>query len=305
MVQATRQVQMMGTIITLEIEADQPEPILDELVNRLKIYEHRFSANDNSSELMAISKRAGIEPVVVHPELFELIEFGLHYSLVPQSRLNIAIGPLVQTWRIGFKDAKLPEPKEIVTALAKTNPQNIILDGFAHSVYLKEPGMAIDLGSLAKGYIADKLVAYLKEIGVSSAMVNLGGNVLTMGPMPKHDDQLWRIGVQDPAKSRGHYKQILKVRDKSVVTSGIYERSLTVHGRKYHHILDARTGYPVSTDLASLTVIADRSLDCELWTTRLFGQPAQIAIEMINQAPAIEGLVIDRSGKVSLSGGLA
>ncbi|ANK60861.1 FAD:protein FMN transferase [Loigolactobacillus backii] len=302
--QSTRQVHLMGTIITLQIEAKSPEPILDELVNRLKIYDHRFSANDPSSELMAITKQAGIEPVVVNPELYKLIEFGLHYSLVPQSRLNIAIGPLVQTWRIGFTDAKLPTPEEIVTALNKTNPLDIVLDGIAHSVFLKKPGMAIDLGSLAKGYIADMLVAYLKQIDVTSAMINLGGNVLTMGPMPTHADHFWRIGIQDPAKSRGHYKKVLQIRDQSVVTSGIYERQLVVNGKKYHHILDARTGYPVVTDLASLTIIADKSLDCELWTTRLFGQPSEISIATINQTPNIEGIVIDQAGKVFISAGL-
>ncbi|MFD0898402.1 FAD:protein FMN transferase [Loigolactobacillus binensis] len=302
--QATKQVQMMGTIITLEIEADAPAPILTELVKRLKIYEHRFSANDDSSELMAISRSAGIEPVVVNEELYKLIEFGLHYSLVPQSRLNIAIGPLVQTWRIGFKDAKLPTPEEIVAALALTNPLDIVLDGFTHSVFLKKAGMAIDLGSLAKGYIADMLMAYLKEINVKSAMINLGGNVLTMGPMPTRDDHFWRIGIQDPAKPRGNYKKVVRVRDQSVVTSGIYERKLVVNGKKYHHILDARTGYPVQTDLASLTIIADKSLDCELWTTRLFGQPSEISIATINQVPNVEAIVIDQAGKVFISAGL-
>lgn len=296
--QAMREVHMMGTIIRLQITAAAPEPLLDELVRRLKIYEHRFSANANDSELMAITHQAGIKPVVVNSELYELIKIGWRYSIAPDSNLNIAIGPLVQTWRIGFTDAKLPTPAEINAALVKTDPHQIILNDEQHSVYLQQAGMAIDLGSLAKGYIADLLIAYLRQQEVTSALVNLGGNVVTLGPMLQHDDQQWRIGIQDPVQPRGHYKTVVKVQNKSVVTSGIYERSLKVDGHTYHHILNGKTGYPLVTDLASLTIISDRSLDGELWTTRLFGQSQQMIMAKLAELPGIDGIVITKSGGV-------
>ncbi|MFC6171297.1 FAD:protein FMN transferase [Loigolactobacillus jiayinensis] len=298
MVQAVREVHMMGTIIRLQINAAVPEPLLDELVRRLKIYEHRFSANADDSELMAITHQAGLKPVVVNPELYELIKIGWHYSVAADSNLNIAIGPLVQTWRIGFTDAKLPKPEEINAALAKIDPHQIILDDAQQSVFLQQPGMAIDLGSLAKGYIADLLIAYLRQHDVTSALVNLGGNVVTMGPMLQHDDQMWRIGIQDPVQPRGHYKTVVRVRNQSVVTSGIYERSLQVGGHMYHHILDVRTGYPLKTDLASLSIISTKSVDGELWTTRLFGQSRQAIMQKLAELPGIDGIVIMKDGTV-------
>lgn len=298
MEQASREIHLMGTIIRLQITAATPEPLLDEMVRRLKLYEHRFSANADTSELMAVTHQAGIKPVAVAPELYDLIKIGYHYSVATDSKLNIAIGPLVQTWRIGFTDAKLPSPAEIKQALAKIDPHKILLDDAAHTVFLQEKGMALDLGALAKGYIADLLITYLKQQGVTSALVNLGGNVVTLGPMLQHTDHQWRIGIQDPQRPRGHYKTVVRVQNKSVVTSGIYERSLTVDQHTYHHILDPQTGYPLATDLASLTIISDRSLTGELWTTRLFGQPRQKIMAKLAELPEIEGIVITKTGEV-------
>lgn len=297
--QAARVVHLMGTVIKLQVVFSQPEPILTELVHRLKVYEHRFSANADDSELMAIAHQAGKHPVKVHPDLYQLIKIGQQQSCLPNSRLNIAIGPLVQTWRIGFTDAKLPQSAEIKAALTKTDPHAIILDDTAQTVYLKKAGMTLDLGSLAKGYIADLLITYLKRVGVTSALLNLGGNVYALGPMRQHQDQLWRIGIQDPAQPRGNYKTIVKVQNRSVVTSGIYERQLKVGGKIYHHILDPQTGYPMKTDVASITVISPRSLDGELWTTRLFGQSQAVILAKLRQLPSIEGIVINQDGTMA------
>ena len=120
-------------------------------------------------------------PVKVHPDLFELISLGLDHSLAPKSHLNISIGPLVQTWRIGFSDAKVANSEEIASALALIDPHFIKLDSVNSTVFLEKKGMKIDLGCLAKGYSADKVAIFLKENGVTSALINLGGNILTIG----------------------------------------------------------------------------------------------------------------------------
>ncbi len=215
-----------------------------------------------------------------------------------EDNLNIAIGPLVQTWRIGFNDAKVPTPAEIKTALALIDPANIRLDDAAHSVYLTKPGMAIDLGALAKGYFADLIRDYLGAQGVKTALINLGGNVVVMGPNAKHADGDWRVGLQDPVKPRGQFKLVLKLQNKSVVTSGIYERQLTADGHTYHHILDTRTGYPVDTDVVSLTIVSDSSLDGELWTTRLFGQPRNRIMAKVATMAGIDAIVITADGRL-------
>ena len=302
MKQAKRQIHLMGTVIDLTITHPTPDSVLDEVVCQLEMYEHRFSANDPTSELSEINKNAGIRPVQVHPELFELIQIGKKHSLAPNSNMNIAIGPLVQSWRIGFEDAKVLTDKEIKKILPIIDLDQVLLD--KNTVYLKMSGMAIDLGALAKGFIADRIIDYLKSVGTQSALINLGGNLVTMGPALQHPDRYWRIGIQNPIQTRGASQMILRVQDKSVVTSGIYERSLTKNGKTFHHILDSYTGYPVKTDTTSLTVVSDLSIDGEIWTTRLFGKSTEEIINTLNQQAMVEGIVINDKGEVFYSEGM-
>ena len=156
MVFTTHSERMMGTVITISISHDNSEELLQNCFSMLKLYENRFSANSDSSELMQINFNAGVKPVIVHKDLYELIALGKEHSLAENSNLNIAIGPLVQTWRIGFSDAKVPTKEEIENVLEIIDPKFIHLDEETCSVYLTKKGMKIDLGALAKGYIADK-----------------------------------------------------------------------------------------------------------------------------------------------------
>lgn len=300
--QKSRKIKLMGTRIDLTVRDPKAEQLLDELVALLDDYNQLFSANDPSSGLNEINQNAGIRAVEVDPELYELIKIGKKQGLAEDSLLNIAIGPLVKSWRIGFDDAKKPTDEKIKKELAKLDLDQVFLS--ENEVYLAKKGMAIDLGALAKGYIADRLIDYLKKAGAQSALINLGGNLVTMGPALNHADHNWRIGIQNPLKERGESQMILKLKDKSVVTSGIYERQLKKDGQTFHHILDPQTGYPVQSDLVSLTIISDLSLDGEIWTSRLFGQSKEQAIERIKELPGIEGIVIDREGKIDYSEGV-
>lgn len=303
--QKRRVIHLMGTVIDLLVQHETPDLVLDELAVRLKEYEHRFSANDPSSELMGVNKNAGIQPVSVHPDLYRLVEIGKYHSCSPSSNLNIAIGPLVQSWRIGFADAKVPTAADIQLLLKKTDPQNIVLNAAAQTVFLSEPGMLIDLGSLAKGFIADLLIDYLKSVGALSALINLGGNIVVLGPSPANKDHDWRIGIRRPGPSRNQSIVALKSFDQSVVTSGIYERSLVDDEQTYHHILDPHTGYPIETDVASLTIVSDKSIDGEIWTTRLFGKSSEEIMSSLNHLEGIDGLVITKQEKTLYSDTLA
>ena len=158
---SSRSERLMGTTITVSICHPQANELLARCFELLRSYEHRFSANDASSELMEVNHQAGIAPVQVHPDLFELIALGTLHSQAQNSHLNIAIGPLVQTWRIGFSDARRPQQGEIDQALAKIDPHQIQLDLENHTVFLMRPGMKIDLGALAKGYSADCIATFL------------------------------------------------------------------------------------------------------------------------------------------------
>ncbi|MDY2776495.1 MAG: FAD:protein FMN transferase [Streptococcus infantarius] len=302
--QLSHSIQMMGTTIDILIDSDTPKEHIAEVCRLLELYKNRFSANDADSELMVINDNSNITPVTVHPDLFDLIAIGKKHSLATPSNLNIAIGPLVKSWRIGFDDARVPSPQKIQKALALSKPENIILDATKQSVFLSQKGMKIDLGAIAKGYIADKVMDYLKSEKVSSAMINLGGNVLVYGDNPKQDNGIWRIGIQNPQLPRCNNIGVLAVKNQSVVTSGIYERRLKVGNKEYHHIFDQKTGYPINTEMASLTIVSDLSVDCEIWTTRLFGLPIMQALATIQAQPHIEGIVITKDNRLAMTNGL-
>ena len=300
---ASHSLRLMGASITLTIFHEDAQNLLLQSEQLLHLYKNRFSANDADSELMEINLQAGKKAVQVHPELFELIELGKKHSIAANSHLNIAIGPLVQTWRIGFSDAKLPSEEEIQRLLKITDPEEIVLNDSNREVYLSKEGMRIDLGALAKGYIADKLKEFLVEQGVQSGIIDLGGNILTIGENPTFH-RPWRIGIQNPALDRGEHVAVIEVSDASVVTSGIYERQLVVDGKTYHHIFDRTTGYPMETELVSITIVAEKSVDCEIWTTRLFGQNPYDIIEEIEQQPGLEAFVITKNQKMMYTSGI-
>lgn len=302
----------MGATITISLLPPsndvQVEYSTDQLLNGvfdlLHSYSQRFSANDANSELMQVNHAAGKRPIQVHPELFELIQIGKEQSLLPASHLNIAIGPLVQTWRIGFSDAHIPNNTEITHALSLTNPQLIELDPLSCTVFLAKEGMKLDLGCLAKGYIADKIAEYMKGQHVTSALINLGGNIKTIGTNVLAGKP-WRIGIQDPRQPRGTNLAVLPICNQSVVTSGTYERKLQVNEHTYHHILDRKTGYPVNTQLASLTIISDNSLDGEIWTTRLYGEKPNQLLARVEQEKGIEALIVTTDNRVYYSSGIS
>ena len=300
---ASHSLRLMGASITLTVFHENAQELLLQSEQLLHLYKNRFSANDADSELMEINLQAGKNTVRVHPDLFELIELGKKHSIAANSHLNIAIGPLVQTWRIGFSDAKLPSKEEIQRLLQITNPEDIILNRSKQEVYLSKVGMRIDLGALAKGYIADKLKGFLEGQGVQSGIINLGGNILTIGENPTYQ-RPWRIGIQNPILDRGEHVAVIAISDASVVTSGIYERQLVVDGKTYHHIFDRKTGYPMETEVASLTIVAKKSVDCEIWTTRLFGQNPYDIIEEIEQQPGLEAFVITKNQKMMYTSGI-
>nr|WP_225426576.1 FAD:protein FMN transferase [Companilactobacillus hulinensis] len=301
---ASRTLHLMGTIIPMWVESENPESLLDVAEAKLVDYERRFSANDDNSHLMHINQSAGVQPIKVEDDLFELIKIGKEQSLIRNSALNIAIGPLIQEWRIGFDDAKFPSQSRIDELLQVIDPADIVLDETNQTVFLKHKQMSIDLGAIAKGYFADKIINYFKGEGAKAAFISLGGNVLTFGDEPEHTDGMWRVGVQNPFLPRGNFVAAVKIKNQSVVTSGIYERKFVWKGHTYHHIFDSQTGYPIKTDLASITIVADKSIDCEIWTTRLFSNNALEAIEILNTLDGIDGVAVTTDGQMAYSNGL-
>jgi len=298
MTEYTKIIYLMGTKISLYIKGEETELLAEKAEEMLIRYNEIFSANSDHSQLGMIKKMAGIAPQKVDEELYELIKTGKKHSLNENSFLNIAIGPLIKLWRIGFTEAHVPDKESIEKVLELLNPELIQLDEENKTVFLQKKGMEIDLGAIAKGYFADKVMEFFKDHGAVSAMVDMGGNVLVHGDSPS-DGTDWNVGIQNPFLPRGNAAALVKIRNQSVVTSGIYERVLEKEGSKYHHIFNSKTGYPMESNIASLTVVADRSLDCDIYTTELFGLDAVSIIRKMNNMKDLGAVVITLDGKLA------
>ena len=239
--------------------------------DRIAEIDARMSTNRTDSELSRINAAAGSAAVAVSPDTWSVIEEALEISRIGDGRFDLTVGPLVKLWGIGTDTARVPSPAEITGARALVGWRDVVLSAADRSVRLRRPGMAIDLGAIAKGYAADEVIAVLAADGVKAAVVDLGGNVLTFGAKP--DGTPWRIGLQDPdpAVPRGSHIGLLEFTgSRAVVTSGTYERFFVRDGVRYHHILDTATGRPVQNGLVAVTIVTDRSIVADGYSTLVF-----------------------------------
>lgn len=292
----------LGTLINLSVAEPATADDLDAAYELIKNYEDKLTVNRSHSEVMSVNQNAGIKPVSVPDDDYSLIKRAVEVS---QSNLgfNVAIGPLVKLWKIGFKGANKPKDEDIRQRLSLINPNDIELQDSTNSVFLKKPGMEIDLGGIAKGWIADQVKAYWEKTGVESGIIDLGGNILLVGRSLR-PDSMWKIGIQNPVKKRNVPLGILHTIAKSVGTSGIYERKLVLDGKEYHHMFDSQTGYPIQNNLASVTIVSDRSVDGEIWSTIGFYQGIKKGSYLIENEPGIEAIFITRDQQVYTTSGL-
>jgi thiamine biosynthesis lipoprotein len=252
-----------------------------------------MSVNLDDSDIAAVNRNAGISPIRVHGEVLEVVESALTYAGLSGGAFDPSIGPLVKLWGIGQDDARLPGEDEIREALALIDWRDVIVDRDAGTVFLRRPGMALDLGGIAKGYAADEAVRIIKKHRIKGAIIDLGGNIFAYGEKAgtfPWQSLPWRIGVQNPEVNRGQYIGVLELRNKTAVTSGVYERFLELDDKRYHHILSAQNGYPVESGLLSVTIVADRSLDADALSTAVFAlgwEKGAALIETLNGAAAI------------------
>ena len=298
---------LLGTYTRLSVYDEGKEAALAPAFARIKDLGDRITINEPGSEIDKINEKAGIEPVKVSSDIYYLVKTAKEYSVESQGAFNLVIGAITQLWRIGFDDARKPSQAEIDQALTKLDYNKVQLDDQNETVYLEEKGMIMDLGAIAKGYIADEIAKVLRQEGVTSGIVDLGGNILVIGHSFRGPDQKWNIGIQDPNTARGTVIGSVQGADKTVVTSGVYERYLEVDGNKYHHIFDTKTGYPVDNDLASVSILTEHSIDGDALTTMLFAKGLEEGMRFVEeQAPkGTDAIFITHEGKVYITSGLA
>ena len=292
----------LGTVIDLSVAEPSGVDDLEAGYKLIQNFEDKLTVNRNESEVMSINHNAGIKPVQVPEDTYDLIKRAV---LVSRKHLgfNVAIGPLVKLWKIGFKGANKPCDKDIKQRLRIIDPEKIILDDAKMSVFLQEKGMEIDLGGIAKGYIADEIKKLWQKRGVETGIIDLGGNVLLVGNS-LHEDKLWNIGIQNPIKPRNVSLGVVHIPEKSIGTSGIYERKLVIDGHEYHHMFDSKTGYPIKNNLASVTIISDKSIDGEIWSTIGFYQGIKRGMALIEEQKGIEAVFITKDLETLVTSGL-
>lgn len=254
------------------------------------------------SELSEINRNAGIKPVKVSDDTFNVIEKSLKYSKLTNGKFDVTVGPLTSMWNIGNDKARVPSESEIKAALPLVNYKDIVLNKNNKTVFLKKKGMKIDLGGIAKGYCADKVAQYLEKNGVKDAIINLGGNIYVMGQNDQRKDFV--VGIQNPDKQSTESMGSLQLANKSVVTSGIYERFIEKDGKLYHHMLNPSTGYPFDNNLNSVTIISDRSIDGDALSTSIYGLGLVDGMKKVKSLDGIEAIFITKDNKVYITDGL-
>ena len=290
----------LNSVLDMNILDDDKDvqAVKADIFERVQHLEEIMTMKSDSSEVSMINEAAGKEPVKVSQETFDVIKASLYYSEISGGMFDISVGPLVQLWGIGTDDARVPEQQEIDQALSYINYKDIILDEEAMTVMLAKEGMMIDLGAIAKGYVADKITDLLIENDVKSAIINLGGNVYIHGDKDGAD---FKIGVQNPFNTRGEFIGIYKGTDKSVVTSGAYERFFEQDGKSYHHILSTETGYPVDNEIASTTIISAKSIDGDALSTSSFALGVDKGLELIESLDDVDAIFITKDKKIYLT----
>lgn len=294
---------VIGTVCKITLYDHQNEDTLDKAFSRLSELENILSINKTGTELDEVNANAGIKAVKVSSDTLNVIKKGLEYSKLSNGYLDITVGPLVKLWGIGTDNARVPSQEEIDEAKALVNYNWLHINEEDSTVFLEKEGMIIDLGAIAKGYAADEISELLKANNVESALIDLGGNVFTLGT--KADGSLWKVGVQNPEKARNDTIGLVTVADKSVVTSGVYERVYEdpVTGKSYHHILNPFTGYPYDNNILGVSIISDKSIDGDSLSTTLFALGIDEGLELINDMDGVEALYITRDHELYLSEG--
>lgn len=292
---------IMDTYSTITIYDNSSQKLIDESFTILKDVNDMMSNTIPTSDISKVNAASGENFVKVSDDTFYVVEKALNYSKLTDGRFDITIGPIVRLWNIGTDKARVPSQDEIKEKLPLVNYKNVLLDKSNKEIMLKNKGMILDLGAIAKGFAADKLVSFLKSKGVTRAIINLGGNVYTIGSRPGGGP--WKIGIQNPFSSRGDYMGIVKETGKTVVTSGVYERYFIKDGKRYHHILNPFTGYPYDNSLYSVTVVTNKSTDADALSTSLFTLGLENGMKFAKEH-GIEAIFITSDKKVYITPGL-
>lgn len=281
------------TVISIDIYDSNNTSLLEQCFEYCREFEETVSRTIATSEIYQINHANG-NPVEVSDVTLELLQKGVKYGELTNGKFDITVAPLSELWDFKNNTGTVPNEQDIKEALSHVNYKNIVIDG--NMVSLSDPKAAIDLGGIAKGYMADRLKEYLMKEGIESALINLGGNILAIGSKP--DGTPFNLGIQKPFEKQGVTITSVKTVDSSVVSSGVYERYFEKDNVIYHHILDTKTGYPCDTGLLGITILSEKSVDGDALSTSCLTLGLADGMKLIESLDGVEAIFITEDYKL-------
>lgn len=294
-----KEIFAMDTYMTLTAYGENAQQAVDDAATEIERIEEMVSIGKENSEIARINKE---KKGSVSNETAEMLEYALALSKDSEGAFDITVYPLMQAWGFVDKTYQVPSDKVIQDTLLKIGSDKVYYDKQEQYVTLAQEDMAIDLGGIAKGYASDKVADIFLEHGVESGIVNLGGNVKTIGA--KEDGSNWKVAIQSPDEQE-EYIGVVEVADKVVITSGTYERYFEENGKRYHHIMDTKTGKPAENGLVSVSIITENGMMADALSTCLFVMGKEKAIHYWTQhKEEFDVIFIEENGQITITSGI-
>lgn len=288
-----RALKLMGNRFEITVVNDDEawaQARIDAAIEEIRRIERLLTTFSEDSQTAAVNRNAGVEPVKVDREMFDLIERSIKISNLTQGAFDITYGSIDKSlWNFDVNMKLLPDPEIARQSVRLINYQNIELDPANCTVYLKEKGMRIGFGGIGKGYAADKAKQLLQAQGVKSGVVNASGDLVTWGTQPNGEP--WTIGIADPDQQIPYFST-LSISNMAIATSGNYEKYAVINGKKYSHTIDPKTGMPVS-GIKSVTIISPSAELADAMATPVMVMGARVGLDLINQLKQLACVIID------------
>lgn len=297
----SKSVDLLGTTCTITAYGENSKNAIKLSIKRLTTIHNKFSVFNRNSEISKINLSKDLE-IKVSCDMLYLIKKSNEYSVVTRGCFDITMQPLVRLWSIGKKDFKVPSKEEIDFIKRNIGYANIKLNEEKSFITKENTFYEISFAAIAKGFATDELRKILIQSNVENAVINLGGNIFVMGR--KVDGSSWRVGIQNPFEKTGEYVGYLNLMDKSVVSSGSYERFSIQNGVRYSHIINPIDGYPIQNNLSSISIISNESIDGDGLSTGLYILGWKKALEIVEELEGIECICVLDNKEIHMSSNL-
>lgn len=298
-----KKLSMLGSPFEMTVvckDTVQGNYFIDLAVAEVKRIEHLISDWIPSSQISQVNQNAGIKPVQVDKEVFDLVKRAIKISEITSGAFDISYASMDKIWKFDGSMIEMPTEEAIKKSVSKIGYKNIILDAKEHTLFLKLQGMKLGLGGIGQGYIADKVKELLVSKGCTSGIVNVSGDINTWGKQP--DGKFWTVGIVNPMNKNKIFATF-PIENSAVETSGSYEKYVTFNGVRYSHIIDPRTGYPAK-DVVSVSVFAKQTEVADALATGIFVLGVEVGLDLVNQLKGIECIIVDDKGKFHTSKGI-